>query len=207
MSSASHRSGLPAVKDDGADEFNTRDGLFEYAELTTPNRTYTYAMLGAGRAVYISSVRLIVMKIVHYMSAAADVMAVGTTEVELAKIKEGATMVVTWRGKPIFVRNRTPKDIAEAVADDKAELRDPQPDAVRVQKPEWLVIVGICTHLGCIPFANQGNYGGWFCPCHGSHYDKSGRIRMGPAPLNLDVPPYKFVDGNILLIGESAAPA
>lgn len=105
-------------------------------------------------------------------------------------------------GKPVFIRHRTPKEIAEANAVDVSSLRDPQTDEERVQNPEWLVALGVCTHLGCVPISNAGEFGGWYCPCHGSHYDNSGRTRKGPAPLNLEIPPYSFIeDGSKLLIG------
>ena len=108
---------------------------------------------------------------------------------------------VKWRGKPVFIRHRTPDEIASSEAVSLDELRDPETDASRVESSEWLVVMGICTHLGCVPIANAGDYGGWFCPCHGSHYDVSGRIRKGPAPLNLEIPPYKFTGDANLLVG------
>ena len=108
-------------------------------------------------------------------------------------------------GKPVFVVHRNEKQIAQARADDKLvilhKLRDPQLDSERVQRPEWLIVTGICTHLGCVPIWGEGDYGGFFCPCHGSHYDTSGRIRKGPAPLNLDIPPYKFLEAMKVRIG------
>ncbi|OAY69929.1 Cytochrome b-c1 complex subunit Rieske-3, mitochondrial, partial [Ananas comosus] len=103
-------------------------------------------------------------------------------------------------GKPVFIRRRTEEDIKLANTVDLQSLRDPQPDAERVKNPEWLIVVGVCTHLGCIPLPNAGDFGGWFCPCHGSHYDISGRIRKGPAPYNLEVPTYTFVDENKLIV-------
>jgi len=109
---------------------------------------------------------------------------------------------VKWRGKPVFIRNRTAAEIADAQQVDVGTLRDPETDADRVVKDQWLIALGICTHLGCVPISNAGEYNGWFCPCHGSHYDTSGRIRKGPAPLNLEVPPYKFIENDTkLLIG------
>jgi ubiquinol-cytochrome c reductase iron-sulfur subunit len=101
----------------------------------------------------------------------------------------------------VFVRHRTKEEIDKAVADDNAGLPDPQPDAKRAAKPEWLILVGVCTHLGCIPLGQQGEYGGWFCPCHGSHYDTSGRIRKGPAPANLPVPPITYLSDTKIRIG------
>ena len=110
-------------------------------------------------------------------------------------------VTVQWRGNPIFVRHRTKKEIEDAVNVDVASLRDPQTDAQRVKKAEWLVVIGVCTHLGCIPTGHEGPYEGWLCHCHGSVYDTSGRIRSGPAPLNLAVPGYKFDTDTKLTIG------
>jgi ubiquinol-cytochrome c reductase iron-sulfur subunit len=113
---------------------------------------------------------------------------------------------VTWQGKPVFIRHRTPEEIARAEGVDVSALRDKQADADRVEKPEWLVMIGLCTHLGCIPLGQKptdpkGDFDGWFCPCHGSHYDISGRIRKGPAPKNLAIPPYEFLNDTTLKIG------
>ncbi|XWS68732.1 hypothetical protein CRYUN_Cryun04dG0116900 [Craigia yunnanensis] len=118
-----------------------------------------------------------------------------------SSIEPGTTVTVKWRGKPVFIRCRTEEDIRVANSVDIASLRDPQEDAVRVKNPEWLIVIGVCTHLGCIPLPNAGDFGGWFCSCHGSHYDVSGRIRKGPAPYNLEVPTYSFLEENKLLIG------
>jgi ubiquinol-cytochrome c reductase iron-sulfur subunit len=143
---------------------------------------------------------------VHSMNPAADVLALASTEVNLQPIQAGQSITVTWRGKPVFVRHRTADEIAKAKADDAATLPDPQPDARRVQRAQWLVLVGVCTHLGCVPLGQKpadekGAYGGWFCPCHGSHYDTSGRIRRGPAPKNLEVPNYAFTNDTTIRIG------
>lgn len=140
------------------------------------------------------------------MNPAKDVLAVATSSIDLTPVEVGQRITVVWRGKPVFIDHRTPEQIVEAKADDDANLPDPEPDVARVQQEEWLVVVGICTHLGCIPLGQRtgdprGEYGGWFCPCHGSHYDTSGRIRKGPAPLNLEVPPYEFVEETQLRIG------
>ena len=116
-------------------------------------------------------------------------------------IPEGQIVTVKWRGGPVFIRHRTPKEIKEAQEVPLSELRDPQTDAQRVQKPEWLIVVGVCTHLGCVPLGHEGKYDGWLCPCHGSVYDTSGRIRQGPAPLNLAVPEYKFLTDTKVKIG------
>lgn len=143
---------------------------------------------------------------IHSMNPAADVLALSSTEVDLSPIAEGQSITVTWRGKPVFIRHRTAREIEEARSANASGLPDPQKDEDRVQKPQWLVLVGVCTHLGCIPLGQKsseprGDYNGWFCPCHGSHYDTSGRIRKGPAPANLEVPAYTFLDDNRVRIG------
>ena len=135
------------------------------------------------------------------MSATADVLALAKIEVKLGDIPEGKNMTFKWRGKPLFIRHRTSEEVAVEQGVNVSTLRDPEPDSNRVQKPEWLVVIGVCTHLGCVPIANSGDFGGYYCPCHGSHYDASGRIRKGPAPLNLEVPPYTFVDEGTLVVG------
>uniref|UniRef100_A0A5B7B4Z8 Cytochrome b-c1 complex subunit Rieske, mitochondrial n=1 Tax=Davidia involucrata TaxID=16924 RepID=A0A5B7B4Z8_DAVIN len=167
-----------------------------------PNkRAFAYFVLTGGRFVYASLIRLLVLKFVLSMSASKDVLAMASLEVDLSSIEPGSTVTVKWRGKPVFIRYRTEEDIKLANSVDLHSLRDPQEDSARVKKPEWLVVVGVCTHLGCIPLPNAGDYGGWFCPCHGSHYDISGRIRKGPAPYNLEVPTYTFLEENKLLVG------
>ena len=140
------------------------------------------------------------------MNPAEDTLALGTIEVDLSGINEGQSITVKWRGKPVFIRKRTQEEINEANNVDVASLRDPMIDKERVQKPEWLVLEGVCTHLGCVPLGQKtsdvkGEYNGWFCPCHGSHYDTSGRIRKGPAPDNLAVPPYIFLSDTKIKIG------
>ena len=140
------------------------------------------------------------------LNPAADTLAMSTTEVDLTPIQEGQAITVKWRGKPVFVRHRTAKEIEDAKAVNVAELRDKEEDSVRVKKDQWLVMVGVCTHLGCVPLGQKdtdpkGDFGGWFCPCHGSHYDTSGRIRKGPAPKNLAIPEYNFVSDTLVKIG------
>ncbi|KAI5351742.1 hypothetical protein PRUPE_1G214500 [Prunus persica] len=164
-------------------------------------RAFAYFILTGGRFVYASLIRLLVLKFVLSMSASKDVLALASLEVDLSSIEPGTTVTVKWRGKPVFIRRRTEDDIKLANSVDVQSLRDPQQDAERVKNPEWLVVVGVCTHLGCIPLPNAGDFGGWFCPCHGSHYDISGRIRKGPAPYNLEVPTYSFLSENKLLVG------
>ncbi|XP_072966812.1 cytochrome b-c1 complex subunit Rieske, mitochondrial-like isoform X2 [Typha angustifolia] len=164
-------------------------------------RAFAYFVLTGGRFVYASLLRLLILKFVLSMSATKDVLALASLEVDLSGIEPGTTVTVKWRGKPVFIRRRTEDDIKLANSVDVSSLRDPQEDAERVKNPEWLVVVGVCTHLGCIPLPNAGDFGGWFCPCHGSHYDISGRIRKGPAPFNLEVPTYSFLEENKLLVG------
>ena len=143
---------------------------------------------------------------IQQMNPAADTLAASTTEVDLGPIEEGQSITVVWQGKPVFIRRRTGAEIKAARDVDLEALPDPEADDKRVQKPQWLIVVGICTHLGCIPKGQRtgerrGEYGGWFCPCHGSHYDTSGRIRKGPAPTNLPVPGYQFVSDTLIRIG------
>jgi len=140
------------------------------------------------------------------MNPAEDTLALGTTEVDISAIEEGQSITVKWRGKPVFIRKRTKDEIAEAKEVNFTDLKDPEQDIDRVKKEEWLVLVGICTHLGCVPLGQKftdkkGEYNGWYCPCHGSHYDTSGRIRKGPAPKNLPVPPYSFLNDTTIKIG------
>ena len=140
------------------------------------------------------------------MNPSKDVLALASTELDLSSIEEGQSITAIWRGKPVFIRKRTAKEIASVKMTKLADLKDPQSDDERVQKAEWLVLIGICTHLGCIPSGQKGGdvkgeFNGWFCPCHGSHYDISGRIRKGPAPKNLEIPPYKFTDEANIVIG------
>jgi len=144
--------------------------------------------------------KTVATEFVMSMAASADVLALAKIEVNLSDIPEGKNMTYKWRGKPLFIRHRTPDEIAAEEAVNLDLLRDRQADSERVVQPEFLVVLGICTHLGCVPIANAGNFGGYYCPCHGSHYDSSGRIRQGPAPLNLEVPPYEF-KGDIVVVG------
>lgn len=141
--------------------------------------------------------------LIDSLNPSADVLALSSTEVNLASIEKGQLITVMWRGKPVFIRRRTDAEIKEAETATMDTLPDPESDDVRVKKgkEEWLVVVGVCTHLGCVPLGNKGDFGGWLCPCHGSHYDTSGRIRKGPAPKNLAVPPYEFLNDNTIKIG------
>ena len=144
--------------------------------------------------------------LIDTMNPAKDVLALSTTEVDLSPVEEGQSLTVMWRGKPIFIRHRTASEISEANNISIGDLKHMASDESRVKNPKWLVVIGVCTHLGCVPLGqkigdNKGEFDGWFCPCHGSHYDTSGRIRKGPAPLNLEVPPYDFVSDDIIKIG------
>src|SRR6185437_4032954 len=149
---------------------------------------------------------------INNLNPAADTLALSSIDVNIKAIEKGQAISVKWRGKPVFVRHRTEKEIKEAEAVPLSELRDPQTDdsrgtdtAKKVRR-EWLIVIGVCTHLVCIPLGTKeceprGEYGGWFCPCHGSQYDPSGRIRKGPAPLNLAVPDYLFTSDTLVRIG------
>jgi ubiquinol-cytochrome c reductase iron-sulfur subunit len=168
-------------------------------------RDFLYIATGAVGAVGAAATLL---PLLSQMNPDASTIAAGAPiEVDLAPIAEGQVIKVFWRGKPIFISHRTKKEIEEARAVDMKSLPDPQSDQDRVQKghDDWLILIGICTHLGCIPLAHQGNYDGWFCPCHGSQYDSSGRIRQGPAPANLPIPPYFFLADTKIRIGETQA--
>ena len=144
------------------------------------------------------------MPLISQMNPDASTIAAGApVEVEIGAVAEGQFIMVFWRGKPIFISHRTKKEIEEAEKVNLASLPDPQPDSARVKpgKAQWQVLIGICTHLGCIPLSHQGPFDGYFCPCHGSVYDTSGRIRSGPAPLNLALPPYEFLTDTKIRIG------
>ncbi|MXP65144.1 ubiquinol-cytochrome c reductase iron-sulfur subunit [Roseomonas sp. M0104] len=159
--------------------------------------TGSFAVIGVGA---------IAWPFIASMNPAKDVLALASTDVDLSHIAEGQAVTVMWRGKPVFVRHRTPQEIEQARSVEVSSLRDPEADAARVQKAPWLIVVGVCTHLGCVPLGQKptdprGDYGGWFCPCHGSEYDTSGRIRRGPAPLNLVVPEYAFTSDTQIRIG------
>jgi ubiquinol-cytochrome c reductase iron-sulfur subunit len=168
-------------------------------------RDFLRLVTGATAAVGIGA---IVWPLIDMMNPSQDVLALSTTEVDLKPIAEGMGITVVWRGKPIFVRHRTAAEIKAAVDAPLGQLIDPQPDSVRVKPGHtpWIVVVGICTHLGCVPLGNKptdprGQWGGWFCPCHGSQYDTAGRVRHGPAPLNLYIPPYQYMSDTRIKIG------
>ncbi len=174
------------------------DGAHEGQDPT--RRDFIYIAAGSAAA---GAAAMIAVPLVSQMGPAADTRALASIEYDLSKVTEGQQVTVKWRGKPLFVRKRTPAEIEAARKDDTADMRDPQPDAKRVKEghEEYLILVGSCTHLGCVPTFGTGDYGGWFCPCHGSHYDTSGRIRKGPAPTNLPVPDYVFLTDSTVKIG------
>ena len=154
--------------------------------------TYAVGAVGVGATVW---------PLIDQMNPDASVKSLASTEVDVSNVEKGQSITVLWRGKPVFIRRRTDEEIAEARDVNLEELKHPEKDEDRAKDPEWLVMLGVCTHLGCVPLGDKGEYGGWFCPCHGSHYDTSGRIRKGPAPTNMEVPKYEFVNSNTIKIG------
>ncbi len=148
--------------------------------------------VGAGAAVW---------PLISQMSPDASTLALSSTEVDIGKIEEGQIVTIKWRGNPVFIRHRTAKEIQEAENTPMSDLIDPATDQSRALKSQWLIVSGVCTHLGCIPLGHQGSYDGWQCPCHGSVYDTSGRVRRGPAPKNLEVPPYAYLTDTKVKIG------
>ena len=154
--------------------------------------TYAVGAVGVGATIW---------PLIDQMNPDASVKALASTEVDISNVERGQSITVLWRGKPVFIRRRTDEEITKARQVNIDELKYPEKDEDRAKNPEWLVMLGVCTHLGCVPLGDKGEYGGWFCPCHGSHYDTSGRIRKGPAPTNMEVPKYEFVNNNIIKIG------
>ena len=163
---------------------NRRDFIF----------TASYALGAVG-------VGAVVWPLIDQMNPDASVKALASTEVDISAVEKGQSITVLWRGKPVFIRRRTTEEIAKAKNVRLEDLPHPETDEERAKNPEWLVMLGVCTHLGCVPLGDKGEYGGWFCPCHGSHYDTSGRIRKGPAPTNMEIPKYEFVNSNTIKIG------
>ena len=163
---------------------NRRDFIF--------TATYAVGAVGVGATVW---------PLVDQMNPDASVKALASTEVDVSSLEPGKEITVLWRGKPVFIKRRTQEEIAQARSVKMEDLPDPEKDEDRAKNPEWLVMLGVCTHLGCVPLKDKGDYKGWFCPCHGSHYDTSGRIRKGPAPENMAVPKYEFLDNKTIKIG------
>lgn len=180
-------------------------------------RDFLYVATGAAGVVTAGAA---VWPLVNQMNASADVQAMASIEVDVADLEPGTQMTVKWLGKPVFIRRRTEKEIAEANDVAISELPDPlarnenipaEADASDENRAlavpgaddneEWLVMMGVCTHLGCVPLGDAGEFGGWFCPCHGSHYDTAGRIRKGPAPENMPVPVAAFIDDTTIKLG------
>ena len=163
---------------------NRRDFIF----------TASYALGAVG-------VGAVVWPLIDQMNPDASVKALASTEVDISSVKPGQSITVVWRGKPVFIKRRTQDEINKARSVSLEELKHPEKDEDRVKNPEWLVMLGVCTHLGCVPLKEKGDFNGWFCPCHGSHYDTSGRIRKGPAPINMEIPEYVFLNDNTIKIG------
>ena len=174
-------------------------------------RDFIYVATAAAGAITTAAA---VWPLIDQMNPSADVQALSSIEVDVADVEPGSQITVKWLGKPVFIRRRTQEEIDEARSVDISTLPDqlsfnenkPDTDASDINRTldetgEWLVMVGVCTHLGCVPLAEAGDYNGWFCPCHGSHYDTAGRIRKGPAPTNMEIPEYKFVNSNTIKIG------
>jgi ubiquinol-cytochrome c reductase iron-sulfur subunit len=171
------------------------------AQTAEERMSFSYALVGASCVAGAYSAKVIVADFIGSMSASADVLALAKIEIKLSDIPEGKSVTFKWRGKPLFIRHRTQEEINTEQSVNLSELRDQQHDSERASNPKWLVVLGVCTHLGCVPIANAGEFGGYYCPCHGSHYDASGRIRKGPAPLNLEVPPHVYPEEGLLIVG------
>ncbi|XP_059045817.1 cytochrome b-c1 complex subunit Rieske, mitochondrial-like [Achroia grisella] len=186
----------PYRKDDYIDVRKTSWGSGD----TKPGYTYVVGFFGFLCGTY--AVKSEVVHFISYMAASADVLALASIEVDISKVAPGTCVSYKWRGKPLFIKHRTQADIDLEANTPLSVLRDPETAEQRTVNPEWLIVVGICTHLGCVPIPNSGDWaGGFYCPCHGSHYDNVGRARKGPAPLNLEVPPYKFMSDTLIVVG------
>ena len=166
------------------DKTNRRDFLF--------TASYTVGAVGIGSVIW---------PLIDQMNPDKAQLALATTEVDISQVEPGKSITVLWRGKPVFIKRRTEEEINKARSVDVKDLKHPEKDEDRAKNPEWLVMLGVCTHLGCVPLSDKGEYGGWFCPCHGSHYDTSGRIRKGPAPNNMEVTKYEFLNSDTIKIG------
>jgi ubiquinol-cytochrome c reductase iron-sulfur subunit len=179
----------------------TADGVGAHSGVDQSKRDFLYIAAGALGAVGAVSA---VLPFINQLAPDAETIAAGAPiDIDLAPVAEGQILHVVWRSKPIFVRHLTAKEIADAKNTPSDTMIDPSPEAARVQAghEQWLVVIGICTHLGCIPIDKEGPYNGWKCPCHGSQYDVLGRVRRGPAPANLPIPPYAFLSDTKLRIG------
>jgi ubiquinol-cytochrome c reductase iron-sulfur subunit len=183
------------------------NGIIHHDDLPEDDGKRDFIFLAAGALGAIGAAN-VGWALVKQMDKAADTLALGSIDIDVGKVAEGQQLKVLWRGKPVFVRHRTAEEIAAAEDVDLADLPDPETDDQRLVagpdgnlKPQYLVQVGVCTHFGCVPVGEQGDYDGWFCPCHGSHYDTSGRIRKGPAPRNMEVPPYEYLSDTVIKVG------
>ena len=185
----------------------TGDGLTETKTAShegEPNRrAFLHLTTGAFAAIGAANVA---WPLIDQMNPDASMRALASIEIDLDAVEVGQSLTITWRGKPVFIRRRTQEEIRDAENVSLDALPDPEADKTRAENPDWLVMVGVCTHLGCVPLGQKatdtkGDFGGWFCPCHGSHYDTSGRIRKGPAPKNLEVPGYTFTSDTVVRIG------
>lgn len=185
-----------------SDTNTTGDGLTETktaSQEAEPNRrAFLHLTTGAFAAIGAANVA---WPLIDQMNPDASMRALASIEIDLDAVEVGQSLTITWRGKPVFIRRRTQEEIRDAENVSLDALPDPEADKNRAENPEWLVMVGVCTHLGCVPLGQAGEFNGWFCPCHGSHYDTSGRIRKGPAPKNLEIPPYQFVSDSRIKIG------
>ena len=184
---------------------STSDDATHAETVDEGKRDFIHIATGAVAAAGVAS---IAWPLVMQMSKASDTLAAGSIEIDLSKIPEGQQLKMLWRGMPVFVRHRTPSEIAEAENTDISDCPDPQTDDERLiadtdgkKNPAFLVMIGVCTHFGCVPVGEAGDFDGWYCPCHGSHYDTSGRIRKGPAPTNMEIPPYEYVSSNVIKVG------
>ena len=178
----------------------TQSNMAEPHAPQSNRRDFLYVAAGAVGAVGVAGVA---WPLINQLNPDASVLALASTEFDVSSIEEGQSVTIKWRGLPVFVRHRTGAEIEEAKAVPLSDLKDPETDEQRT-KPgheQWLIMIANCTHLGCIPVGESGDFDGWFCPCHGSHYDSAGRIRKGPAPKNLVVPPSEFVSDTLVQIG------
>jgi len=183
---------------------STKDPLKPALETEDDRRGAPNAiMYGVGGMLTLMAAKEVIQTLVVYKSMAADQRALAAIEIDLNSIPEGQTKTFEWRGKPVFVKHRTADEIKREKSVNVSDLRHPEHDDQRVQRDEWSVLIGVCTHLGCVPIAGSGDFGGYYCPCHGSHYDGSGRIRKGPAPLNLHIPAYTFTDDTTIVVGST----
>jgi len=180
---------------------STKSAASNNRESAPARKAFSYmAVVGAGAVGLIAGKRF-VHGAIGTFSASKDVLALAKIEIDLSPIPEGKSVVMKWTGKPLFIRHRTDAEVETEKGVDLGTLRDPEHDDVRCKDDKWLVVIGVCTHLGCVPIGDAGDFGGYYCPCHGSHYDCAGRIRKGPAPYNLPVPPYEFMDDTNIVVG------